>query len=304
VVTVTETVGNKVVDKTLNTPQQNNPFMGYIDRYHISLTEILLILCDVWRDMENREKQKKEQGSINDNKDDILISKEKLEKSSSFIPILSDVTPKLLLLRTLTFLHTLFNVIVVYLSKQYPILLQTNPSLVERAIFMGGDKEKEISSAVGVHSSGDLGSASLVSSVVHPPLPISLIYLYLFYIALLARFNKYKEILFSLRTNIIPPHPEILHQLLFLCSSRLPLQYNFAKPSSISAPIPILPPYCYHLLPFTQRMADVLVNFYSPIPLRANKSGSPFSSGNVVDCALVARLLSGFFFLSLSPLFF
>jgi hypothetical protein len=290
VVTVMETT----VGETLNTPQQNNPFVGYIDRYHVSLTEILLILCDVWRDMETRENQKKKQEKTGDNKKDIINEGEQLNKSSSFIPISSDITPKLLLLRTLTFLRTLFNVIVIYLSKQYPILLQPNPELVEHVSIMNEDEEKETYSAIGVNSSTNQTS-SFSSSSVYPPLPISFIFLYLFYIALLAHFNKYNEILFSLRTNIIPPHPEILHQLLFLCTRRLPLQYNITNLSSISVPIPVLPPYCYHLLPFTQRMADTLVNFYSPVLINGNKLGTPFSPTSVVGCALVAYLLSGLF---------
>ncbi|KAK2945879.1 hypothetical protein BLNAU_19175 [Blattamonas nauphoetae] len=58
--------------------------------------------------------------------------------------------------------------------------------------------------------------SSLLQSQTNSPLFL----LSLFYIAILAKFNRYQEIQYLVKANIIPPHPELVHQLLFLSTSQ------------------------------------------------------------------------------------
>jgi hypothetical protein len=322
---------------------RNNPFLLFFNQYHISPTEILLVLCDVWRDMEilndQQDEGQKQTGLENPGLNPELKAElnpelnselnpelnprlnpelkadpawsSKLEAfsgggSSLIIPLPKNLTRKELLQRTLAFLHTLFYTLTVFLSKKYPIFILNAGEAKKTEI--DGDlkkiKEKDVKKVDGEKENREKvenkdapaeperktssGAKRKRNASAMPLLPMPFVMLYLFYIGILSHFNRYRELTFALKNNVIPAHPEILHQLLVLCTRRLNPKINNSNNSDT---ISVLPPYCHSVLPYAQQMSLVL-SFYYPDGWEVSKV-KPFLGSTTLGLPVVAYLLSG-----------
>jgi hypothetical protein len=302
---------------------KNNPFLLFFNKYHISLTEILLVLCDVWRDMELRTQNSKGKQFHSAKDGEITNVTSNSNEKSVALPFPLDITPQQLLRRTLAFLHTLFYTFTSFLSKKYPIFVippkELNRLNIEKENAKIGEKSMNFPSEkqdsdVDIEDDGikiNLDKENMTSteaseifgdsqkivtnsekkkdahSLSVPLLPMPFVMFYLFYIGILAHFNRYGELIFALRNNIIPPHPEILHQLLVLSTRRLRPQNNNSNT------IFVLPPYCYLLLPYVHRMSFIL-SYYYPEGWNMDKC-QPFLGSATVGLPIIASLLAGIY---------